>query len=186
MSRLLSWLVLAAPVAVSPLAAQRIETAPAKFHMAPEYRPIQLAALRAQRQLLLSFADSMPERLYRDRATPVQRDFAGQLHHAVSSATFIAFGYVRGGRPPAADTAAIFNTRAGLRQYISASYDSLEVLLGAQSDADRDQEFKFFNGQFMPRWQLWDELNQHTIWTAGQVVANFRKHGMAPPGFLFF
>ena len=38
----------------------------------------------------------------------------------------------------------------------------------------------------MPRWQLWDELNQHTIWTAGQVVANFRKNGMAPPSFLFF
>ena len=182
----LCWAVLCSALVAAPVAAQRVETAPAQFHMSAEYRPIQLAALKAQRQLLLSFADSMPERLYRDHATPVQRDFAGQLHHAVSSAVFIAFGYVRGTRPPASDTGAIFNTRLGMRQFINASYDSLEVLLASQSDAERDERFKFFNGQFMPRWQLWDELNQHTIWTAGQVVANFRKNGMAPPSFLFF
>ena len=33
---------------------------------------------------------------------------------------------------------------------------------------------------------VWDELNQHTIWTAGQVVANFRAIGMPPPSFLYF
>ena len=41
-------------------------------------------------------------------------------------------------------------------------------------------------GTDMPRWQVWDELHEHTFWTAGQVIANFRKHGMAPPGFGFF
>jgi hypothetical protein len=25
-----------------------------------------------------------------------------------------------------------------------------------------------------------------TIWTAGQIVANFRAQGMAPPPFLYF
>lgn len=180
-------LVLLLGVMVTPsLHAQKIETQPKLYSLSPEYRATQVAALQAQRKLLISFADSMPERLYRDKATTVQRDFAGQLHHAVSSAMFIAFGYIRGGRPPAADTGAIFNTRAGMKSYINASYDSLEVLLKGQTDADRDERFKFFNGQFMPRWQLWDELNQHTIWTAGQVVANFRKNGMAPPSFLFF
>ncbi|MBL8986748.1 MAG: hypothetical protein JNJ80_10795, partial [Gemmatimonadetes bacterium] len=58
-------------------------------------------------------------------------------------------------------------------------------LLADQPDADRDVQVKFF-GNFIPRWQVWDELNQHTMWTAGQVVANFRKNGMAPPAFLFF
>lgn len=173
-------------VLVPALHAQRIETQPKQFTLSPEYRGVQLAALEAQRKLLLSFADSMPEALYRDKATSLQRDFAGQLHHAVSSAMFIAYGYVRSARPPAADTAAIFNTRDGMKRYIGASYDSLTVLLKGQSDGDRDERFKFFNGQFMPRWQMWDELNQHTIWTAGQVVANFRKNGMAPPSFLFF
>jgi hypothetical protein len=181
-TRLLSLLACLAPLT---LAAQQND-ASTSYHMAPEYRNVQLAALKAQRKLLLSFADSMPEGLYRDKVTTVQRDFAGQLHHAVSSAMFIAYGYVRNGRPPAADTAAVFNTRAGLRRYIETSYDSLEVLFKGQSDTDRDGQFKFFNGQFMPRWQMWDELNQHTIWTAGQVVANFRKNGMAPPSFLFF
>jgi hypothetical protein len=168
------------------LHAQKIETQPKLYSLSPEYRATQAAALQAQRKLMLSFADSMPERLYRDKVTPVQRDFAGQLHHAVSSAMFIAFGYIRGGRPPAADTGAIFNTRAGMKSYINASYDWLDALLKCQTVADRVERFKFFNGQFMPRWQLWDELNQHTIWTAGQVVANFRKNGMAPPSFLFF
>lgn len=186
MPRALPLLVALSVSAVPSLAAQRIETEPAQYTLSHEYRGTQLAALQTQRKLLLSFADSMPERLYRDRATPAQRDFAGQLHHAVSSALFIAYGYVRSARPPAADTAAILNTRAGMKRFIESSYDSLEVLLKGQSDADRDQRFKFFSGQFMPRWQLWDELNQHTIWTAGQVVANFRKNGMAPPSFLFF
>jgi hypothetical protein len=179
------WLPLLACLGPLTLAAQQNDAA-TSYRMAPEYRKVQLAALKAQRQLLVSFADSMPERLYRDKVTPVQRDFAGQLHHAVSSAMFIAYGYVRNGRPPAIDTAAVFNTRTGLRRYIETSYDSLEVLFQSQSDTDRDAQFKFFNGRFMPRWQLWDELNQHTIWTAGQVVANFRKNGMAPPSFLFF
>jgi hypothetical protein len=38
----------------------------------------------------------------------------------------------------------------------------------------------------IPKWQIWDEIHTHTIWTAGQVVANFRKHGMPPPAFAFF
>ena len=46
------------------------ETAPAKFSMAKDYRAVQQAALKSQRKLLVSFADSMPEKLYRDRATP--------------------------------------------------------------------------------------------------------------------
>jgi len=47
----------------------------------------------------------------------------------VSSALFIAYGYLRSARPPAADPAAIFNSRVGMKQYIETSYDSLEVLL---------------------------------------------------------
>jgi len=87
---------------------------------------------------------------------------------------------------PRADTAAVFNTRAGLRAYIVASYDYLTWLLDNQSEADRNVVIGFFNQARMPRWQIWDELNQHAMWTAGQIVANFRKQGMAPPSFLFF
>jgi hypothetical protein len=27
---------------------------------------------------------------------------------------------------------------------------------------------------------------QHNLWTAGQIVANFRKHGMTPPPFSYY
>ena len=103
--------------------------------------------------------------------------------------TFIASFYIAGAsdpRPPAADTAAIFNSRAGLKAYINSAYDYLADLLGRTSDADRNVVVGFFGGQRMPRWQVWDELNQHAMWTLGQTVANFRKQGMAPPSFLFF
>lgn len=162
------------------------ETAPAKFSMAKEYRAVQANALKSQRKLLVSFADSMPERLYRDRATPAQRSFAEQVHHIVSANGALAAIFIKGGAPGApADTAVVLNSRAGLKNFINATYDMLDQLMAAQSDADRDVQVKFF-GTLMPRWQVWDELNQHSMWTAGQIVANFRKNGMAPPSFLFF
>src|SRR5262249_49174388 len=66
------------------------QTAPATFEMPKEYRDVQKSALETQRKLFLSFADSMPERLYHDRATPAQRDFVQQIHHAVSSVSATA------------------------------------------------------------------------------------------------
>ncbi len=161
------------------------ETAPAKFQMSKEYRTIQQAALKSQRKLLLSFADSMPEKLYRDRATPPQRSFSEQVHHIVSANAFISNMFLKGQPVGPADTAAVFNSRAGLKKYINDTYDSLDAMIAAQTDSDRDTQVKFF-GNFIPKWQVWDELNQHSMWTAGQIVANFRKNGMAPPSFLFF
>jgi hypothetical protein len=175
---------LAAAAAAQPRAP---ETAPATFSISKEYRAVQLSALAAQRKLLLSFADSMPERLYRDRVTPAQRDFAQQLQHVAGDGAFVITLFVTGA-PPAnrPDTATILNSRAALKKYINDQYDTLTKMMTDQSDADRDLRVKFFNGQFIPKWQVWDELNQHAAWTTGQVVANFRKHGMAPPSFVLF
>ena len=146
----------------------------------------QLRMLENQRTLLLSMADSMPERLYRDKATPGQRDFAQQVHHAASAAVFIGNAAAGGTRPSTLpDTATTFNTRAGLKQYINGAYDHLATLLKNQTAASRAEMYTLF-GQQMPRWQVWDEIHTHTVWTAGQVVANFRKNGMAPPPFTFF
>ncbi len=161
------------------------ETGPAKFAMAKEYRAVQQSALKAQRKLLVSFADSMPERLYRDRATDAQRSFSEQIHHIVSAAGFIANGFIVGKPYTDADTAKVLNSRAELKGYINAKYDALDQIISGQADADRDIQVKFF-GTMMPRWQVWDEINQHAMWTVGQIVANFRKNGMAPPSFLFF
>jgi hypothetical protein len=148
-------------------------------------RDVQLKMLEHQRKVLLQMVDSMPERLYRDKVTPPQRDFAGQIHHAAGSAAFIAQSTMGGAAPTLPDTGTAFNTQAGLRSFVSAAYDYAANLLRTQPEAARTESVDLF-GMQMPRWQVWDEIHMHTVWTAGQVVANFRKHGMAPPAFSLF
>lgn len=180
MRKLLPLLALAAIAA--PLAAQNADPTPAS------YRQVQLAALKEQRRLLLSFADSMPERLYRSKATPIQRSFAEQVQHAAGSAAFIGGGYTRNtaARWSFADTAAANGTRAGLKAFVNSAFDFAEAQLAAQTGAERAKIFDLFGAKQVPGWQVWDEINQHTMWTAGQIVANFRMNGMAPPAFGFF
>jgi hypothetical protein len=171
--------VLAAAVAPG-LAAQ--QSAP----MPESYRAVQLSALQLQRRMLLAMVDSMPESLYRDRATPAQRDFAQQIHHAASAAAFLVSRFMSGPELQLPDTAAALNSREGLRSLVNASYDYAEGVLRTQPADARGEIVAFLAGTRMPRWQIWDEIHMHTVWTCGQVVANFRKHGMAPPGFGFF
>lgn len=148
-------------------------------------RENQLKMLEHQRKFLLAMADSMPERLYRDKATPAQRDFAQQIHHAASAAAFIPVMVMKAPKPNLPDSAGAVSGKAGLKRYVNAAYDQSAAFLKSQSAADRAREVDLF-GQKMPGWQVWDEIELHTIWTAGQAVANFRKNGMAPPAFTFF
>ena len=157
------------------------------FPMPAEYRDIQVRAQETQRNLLLSMVDSMPERAYRLAAAPGQRDFAQQIHHAANADLYIVSHYILGwdSLPFRADTAVVFNSRAGLRGFVDQAYGFSLRILKEQSLDDRQATIWYF-GQKMPKWMVWDELNQHTIWTAGQIVANFRAQGMAPPPFLYF
>lgn len=168
-------------------AAQQAPPIQRPFPMPPEYRDIQLRAQETQRTLLLSMVDSMPERFYRDAAAPGQRDFAQQIHHAANADLYIVSRYVLGwdSLPFRPDTAVILNSREGLRGFVNAAYDFSIDVLRRQSMDDRQAPIWYF-GQKLPRWMVWDELNQHTLWTAGQIVANFRAHSMAPPSFLYF
>lgn len=159
--------------------------AQAQTGMPESYREVQLRMLKNQRELLLKMADSMPERLYRDAASAGQRDFAQQMEHAAGSAAGIAGMTMGGPAPTLPDTAAALASREGLRGYINAAYDYAERVLREQPAAAREEPVELF-GQQMPRWQVWDEIHHHTMWTAGQIVANFRKHGMAPPSFALF
>ena len=88
--------------------------------------------------------------------------------------------------PSLPDTAVAFGSRAGLTGFINSAFDYAEGVLKAQTAASREEVVNFFGQMEIPRWQVWDEVHQHTLWTAGQIVANFRKHDMAPPGFGFF
>lgn len=148
-------------------------------------REYQLRILEHQRRLLLAMADSMPERLYRDQAAQGQRDFAQQIHHAASAAVFIGSTTMKGPTPQLPDTAVALNSRAGLRSFVNAAFDYTATLLRDQSAASRGEMVELF-GNRMPGWQVWDEIHAHTVWTAGQAVANFRKHGMAPPAYTLF
>jgi len=155
--------------------------------MPAEYREIQLRAQETQRTLLLSMVDSMPEQFFRSVAAEGQRDFAQQIHHAANADQYIVAHYILGWDSLAVhpDTTVVFNTRSGLRAFVEAVYAFSIGVLRREEDADRQTTIWYF-GQKMPKWMVWDELNQHTIWTAGQIVANFRAHGMAPPSFLYF
>jgi hypothetical protein len=178
-SKVLLSALLALAVA-SPLRAQQAGGMP------ESYRQVQMNALRLQRRVLIAMADSMPERLYRDKVTPIQRDFAQQIAHAATSVPMVtSMTFHLATRPSMGDTAQYLNSRAGLKQMINSVYDWAENTLQNQSAADRAQTVNLFGTQ-MPGWQVWDEMHQHTFWTAGQIVANFRKNGMAPPGFGFF
>ena len=159
--------------------------APARAQMPESYRQVQLSALETQRRMALAMADSMQERWYREKATPTQRDFAQQIAHAAGAVPMIAGRFLGGPRPVLPDTATAYASRAGLRAFINAAYDYGANLLRNQPAADREVTVNFF-GSTMPKWQVWDEIHQHTIWTLGQVVANFRAHGNPPPAFLFF
>ena len=158
--------------------------ASARAQMPESYRQTQLAALEIDRRLALAMADSMQERYYREKATPTQRDFAQQVAHAAGAVPMIAAMALGGPRPSLPDTGTI-HTRAGLRAFVNAAYDYGAGLLRTQSAADREASTNLF-GNTMPKWQVWDEIHQHTIWTLGQVVANFRAHGNPPPAFMFF
>ena len=166
------------------LAAMQIAVA-AGAQSAGTPRDVQIKMLEHQRKVLLQMVDSMPERLYRDKVTLTQRDFAGQIHHAAGAVASISRATMNGPAMAPIDTSTVFNTRAGLRSFVAAAYDYSINLIKSQSDASRAETADLF-GQKMPRWQIWDELHMHTVWTAGQVVANFRKHNMAPPAFTFF
>jgi hypothetical protein len=170
-----------------PLTAQQAPPIRQAFPMPAEYRDIQIRAQETQRNLLLSMVDSMPERLFRLAAAPGQRDFAQQIHHAANADMYIVSHYILGwdSLPFRPDTVAIFNSRSGLRDFVSRAYTFSLQTLESQDGDDRQTTIWYF-GQKMPKWMVWDELNQHTIWTAGQIVANFRAQGMAPPPFLYF
>lgn len=152
----------------------------------PGFRDVAKRKLDVERNLLLAMADSMPETLYRDKATPDQRDFAQQVTHVAQGAVFLCTRFLGATAPTPPDTAAALNSRQGLKAFINLAYDFAAQTLEGQSDADMLTAVQFFGGKEIPKWQVWDEIHQHSMWTAGQIVANFRKHGMAPPAFSFF
>src|SRR5688572_11834844 len=110
-------------------------------------RDVQLKMLEHQRKVLIQMVDSMPERLYRDKVTPAQRDFAGQIHHAAGAVATISRSTMSGPALTLPDTGTAFNTRDGLRRFVTAAYDYATNLLRTQSDASRAETANLFGLQ---------------------------------------
>lgn len=147
---------------------------------------LQLRQLEWQRAVLVAMADSMPEELYRDKVTPEQRDFAQQLVHAAMYPPLICVRVIGGQEFTPPDTAAVFNSRAALKSFVNESFGRCEEILRSVSDEERGALDRGFEGGQVPKAETLDQTYLHTAYTLGQVVANFRKHGMAPPEFPFF
>lgn len=149
-------------------------------------RAAQVNMMNVERRMILGMIDAMPDQFFRERATPAQRDFAMQLYHATSAVPFVAR---MAAQVPAMttmrDSVTATSSKDSLRAFVNATFDWAVSTIRAQTAADRLAEANLF-GNRMPKWQVWDELHQHTMWTLGQTVANFRAHGMAPPSFMFF
>ncbi len=152
-------------------------------------RAAQVNMMQNERRMVLAMIDSMPDAYFRDKATPAQRDFAMQLYHAVSSVPFVAgVGLGRASLPAFSgmqDSTTATASKASLRAFTNTTYDWAAAAVRAQTAASRLAAVTLF-GQHMTGWEVWDEIHQHTMWTLGQTVANFRGHGMAPPAFMFF
>ncbi len=172
-------LALALALAPAALAAQDMEAV----------RSAQVNMMQNERRMVLAMIDSMPDAWFRDKATPAQRDFAMQLYHAVSAVPFVAGVALGRAALPAfggmQDSTTATASKASLRTFTNATYDWAAGAVRAQPAAQRMAAVTLF-GQHMTGWEVWDEIHQHTMWTLGQTVANFRGHGMAPPAFMFF
>jgi hypothetical protein len=149
-------------------------------------KSVQLRQLEWQKNTIIRMAEAMPEDLYSDKVTPEQRNFAEQLLHAAEFAPMVCGRFIAGTRPSLPDAEAAHTNAEAMVAYVTAAYDFCTEAVENQSDADREAVIDFFGMMRIPRAETLDQVYLHTVWTLGQVVANFRKHGMAPPEFVFF
>lgn len=162
--------------------AQTLQT---QWTMPPEYRAVQRASLASQRNFLQAMADSMPEGSFDVVDNPGQRSFAEHVYHAAVANAQAVDRFIDGPAFDAPDPATAVASRSELKEAVDRGFDYIESLLDAQSESDRQASMQFA-GRSIPGWQFWDELNEHTYWTLGEIVGNFRSLGMAPPAFRFF
>jgi len=150
-------------------------------------KQVQIRQLEWQKNTLLAMADSMPENLYRDRVTPEQRDFVQQIMHAAGFSNMVVARFFAGTQLAPPDTASVLNSRAALKAFLTDAFDSSIATLEDASEESRTSRQQFFGeGDPIPLAEFLDQAYLHAAFTIGQIVANFRKHGMAPPAFIFF
>jgi hypothetical protein len=147
----------------------------------------QIRQLEWQKVTLVAMADSMPEDLFRDEVTPEQRDFARQILHAAGFSNMVVARFFAETQLSPPDTASVLNSRAALTAFLTQAFDtSIETLENASEETRTSRQPFFGQGDPIPLAEFLDQAYLHAAFTIGQIVANFRKHGMAPPAFVFF
>jgi len=84
-------------------------------------------------------------------------------------------------QPPAADSLGCARIRRASPIPDSRFPNSLPLCsIHSFFEASRSEAGDLF-GMRMPRWQIWDELHMHTVWTAGQIGGKLpqAQHGAA-------
>ena len=161
------------------LTAQTASTVPPK--------ETQIRQLEWQKNTLIAMADSMPENLFRDKVTPEQRDFAQQILHAAGFSNFVVGRFLGESEPSPPDTASVLNSRVALKAFLAEAFDtSIETLENVSEETRTSRQPFFGQGDPIPLAEFLDQAYLHAAFTIGQIVANFRKHGMAPPAFVSF
>jgi len=158
-------------------------TALQEAHMEVTPISVQLRQIEWQRSVILEMIDAMPAEHFRDSVTPEQRDFADQLFHAAMVSEFLCEMGILDEAPAPPETDTFRGDAESLKGYITASYGRCEELLADLTEEKHAEVIQPFGGSGMPRGELLDQGYLHAAMTLGQVVANFRKHGMAPPPF---
>jgi hypothetical protein len=153
--------------------------------MPAEYREVQLRSIESQRAFLHAMIDSMPAAQLASIDNPGQRSFAGHVYHAAVANAQAVDRLIAGPAFDAPDEATAVGSRAELRAAVDAGFGFIREALARQTESERQAPIAFA-GRTIPGWQLWDELNEHTYWTLGEIVGNFRSLGMAPPPFRFY
>jgi hypothetical protein len=78
------------------------------------------------------------------------------------------------------------NRAEAMMGFINGSFDFCEEAVRGWPEEDRIAPLRPDRAGSRPKAEWLDQAFLHTAYTLGQVVANFRKHGMAPPEVPFF
>lgn len=171
LTRVLTLLALTATPGLAQL--PPASTAPATFRISPEYREVQREALEMRRRMLLAMVDSMTGAAMPAERAALRSTFAMQVRHFVDAETGIAYQWIAG-RPRVTvppDTAFMAGDRAALMAYVNRQYDFLADLLMLESETSRNERVDFL-GVMKPRWQVWDEIHQRSLWSAGRIAGS--------------
>jgi hypothetical protein len=148
-------------------------------------RAFFIASFEQAKLMHIDMARAIPDGAMRWAPNDEVRDFAEQVVHAANNLWLK--GFLFGGPPEAAgDSSAFLNDKEALVAAVTRWNDwILEGLRSLPADGFFEER-RFFTGQDMPRWRIYNFALDHAYWTLGQLVPYYREHGLTPPQYRFY